>query len=184
MCSKIIWLDSPKHVWYPLPCRLGIDTVIISERMAKLITFFPLENKVFRERGGFSCYCLSCGGCSYIPVCQPLFLPVYLSSFFTFIFNLYLTRRAYKTLSSSEHRLPSRDANSSGAAAEPAPSPSGLRQPCSERKTSMQNSHFTRFVIISFSFFPQPLFQKCIESLAFGSKLQGMGERKEDPQKT
>lgn len=125
------------------------------------------EQSVPWKGGGFSCYCLSCGGCSYIPVCQPLFLPVYLSSFFTFIFNLYLTRRAYKTLSSSEHRLPSRDANSSGAAAEPAPSPSGLRQPCSERKTSMQNSHFTRFVIISFSFFSPASFSEMHRKLGF-----------------
>lgn len=183
MCSKIIWLDSPKHVWYPLPCRLGIETVIISERMAKLSTFFPLENKVFRERGDLVAIVWVVE--DVVISSLPTSLPAYLSVFFL---HLYLQPMSHKQGVQDSQFLrtsfTSRDANSSGAAAESAPSPSGLRQPCSERKTSMQKSHFTRFVIISFSFFPQPLFQKCIESLAFGSKLQGMGERKEDLQKT
>ena len=152
-------------------------------RNAKLNTFFPLENNVFHERQSLVAIVWVVE--DVVIPSPPSSLPAYLICLLSSPLSSTCISQAGRTRLSVPQNIiyPGRDANSSGPAAESAPSPSGLREPCSERKTSMQKSHFTCSVIISFSFFPQPFPQKCIESFAFGSKLQGIEEREEDLQK-
>lgn len=117
------------------------------------------------------------------PACPPLFLPTYLSPIFVFIFNLHLTSCACETLRLSQHHLLVATQPDLGLQPLPAPFPAGLRDPRSERKASMQKSHFTCSIVISFSSFSQPLSQIHMGSFALGSKLPEIEEGKETSQK-
>ena len=134
-------------------------------------------------KGGATCYCLCYGGCSYTqPALLSSCLFICLSS--SPLSLTYVSQAERARLSVPQNIIYPVDTQVDlGLQPLPELSAFGLREPCSERKASMQKSHFTCSGIIFFSSLSQPLSQKYIESFALGSKLQGIEERKEDLQK-